>query len=114
VAGVSTEITEIEEPGTETPHEIEATSAQLAAIEEERGWFRGVIKGGLIGFPIGALAFVGLVAISLVGQGFEMKSMLVVAAIVGLNAGAFFGPWAAVVAHAHKVDEADARAAHHG
>lgn len=103
----------IEEPGTETPHEIEKTSAQLAAIEEERGWFRGVVKGGLLGLPIGAAAFVGLAALSLVGQGFELTPMLVVAAIVGLNAGAFFGPWAAVVAHAHRVDEADARAAHH-
>jgi NO-binding membrane sensor protein with MHYT domain len=111
VTSVETEV--VEDPGTDTPIEIEASASQLAAIEEERGWFRGVIKGGLIGLPIGAVAFVGIAAISLVGQGFEIKSMLVVAAIVGLNAGAFFGPWAAVVAHAHRVDESDQRAAHH-
>ncbi|MGH9026932.1 MAG: hypothetical protein ACRDWD_12570 [Acidimicrobiia bacterium] len=103
----------VEDPGTDTPIEIEATSSQLAAVEAERGWFRAVVKGGLIALPIGALVFVGLAALALVGQGFQMTSMLVVAAVVGLNAGAFFGPWAAVIRHAHMVDEADARAAHH-
>ena len=111
MSDVDTEV--VEEPGTETPIEIEVTAAQLAALEEERGWFRGVIKGALIGLPIGAAAFLGLVSLALVGQGFEVKGMLVVAIIVGFNAGAFFGPWAAVVRHAHRVDEADERAAHH-
>jgi hypothetical protein len=111
VTAVDTEV--VEEPGTDTPIEIEATRSQLAALEAERGWFRGAIKGGIIGLPIGALVFVGLAALALVGQGFEMTAMLVVAAVVGLNAGLFFGPWAAVVRHAHMIDEADERAAHH-
>jgi hypothetical protein len=111
VTAVETEV--VEDPGTDTPIEIEATGGQLAALEAERGWFRGAVKGGIIGMPIGALVFVGLAALALVGQGHQVNAALVVAGVVGLNAGLFFGPWAAVVRHAHMVDEADEHAAHH-
>jgi NO-binding membrane sensor protein with MHYT domain len=103
----------VQEPGTDTPVEIEATSNQLAAVEAERRWFRAVVKGFLLGAPIGALVFVGLVSLALVGQGVEIKGALVVAVVVGINGGLFFGPWAAVLKHSPALDEADERAAYH-
>ncbi len=79
----------------------------------ERSMARAVLVGMAVGIPLGALVWVGLVALALAGTNWPVGPALGMAAGVGAFAGMFFGGWAGVVAWAHTLDDLDQRAARH-
>ena len=79
----------------------------------ERSMARAVLVGMAVGIPLGALVWVGLVALALAGTNWSLGPALAMAVGVGALAGMFFGGWAGVVAWAHTLDDVDGRVARH-
>jgi hypothetical protein len=93
-----------------------AETADLAELQAEaraaeRDFVYSAMKGVLIGMPVGALIWMGMVAlaISLADVSWEVLPALGMGAAVGVFAGAFLGGWVGVTAKAEHLEEAELR-----
>ena len=77
--------------------------------EVERSFARSLTIGMLVGMPVGAAIWIGLVAIALVGSSWPLGPAFAMAAAVGVFAGAFFGGWVGTMAKAQALDEVEHR-----
>jgi hypothetical protein len=82
--------------------------------EAEASFWRHAVIGVLIGMPVCAVIWVGIVALAMVVTGTDLDwgVAMIMAVIVGCFAGIFFGGWAGVTISAEKLEEAE-RASHH-
>jgi hypothetical protein len=88
----------------EVPAELQAAEASF---------WRYAVIGVLIGMPVCAVIWVGIVALAMVVTGTDLDwgVAMIMAVIVGCFAGIFFGGWAGVTISAEKLEEAE-RASH--
>jgi hypothetical protein len=89
-----------------TPAVVEA---QERVREAEHSMARAALVGILVGMPICALIWVGLVGLSLAlaEVSVDVWVALVMAVVVGMFAGAFLGGWAGVTLTAEHLEEAE-------
>ena len=75
--------------------------------EAEHSMAHAALVGVLLGIPIGAVVWIGIVALSLatVGGSYDAGAWFGMAALVGAFAGSFIGGWAGVAATAGHMDE---------
>jgi hypothetical protein len=109
----------VEEPEASSPQLVAVTdAAPLEAVPPlvppeivaaEAHWWRGLVLGALIGIPVCALLWMGIVGLALVvaDPGWPVWPALGMAACVGVFAGMFLGGWAGVTACAEQLDEAE-------
>jgi len=73
----------------------------------ERSLMHAATVGALVGMALGALLWIGLVALglALTGAHYDVVAWLAMAAGVGVFGGAFLGSWAGVTAAAERMDE---------
>jgi hypothetical protein len=96
----------------------EAGMAAPGVTEEvaaaERSWWRGLVIGIVIGVPVCAVIWVGIVAAALAvaGGDWPMAPALGMAAVVGVFAGMFLGGWAGVTTQAEALDHAERHSQH--
>ena len=101
-----------EVPAPRAPGDVDAAAdLQAHARAAERSLGRAAVRGVLIGMPVCAVIWTGIVglALAVAGGGWGVLPALGMGAVVGLFAGAFFGGWAGVTAKAHELDEAERR-----
>jgi hypothetical protein len=84
-----------------------ATDPDAEVREAERSLLHAATVGALVGMALGAVVWVGLVALglALTGASYDVAAWLAMAAGVGVFAGAFLGSWAGVTATADRMDE---------
>ena len=82
---------------------------QAAARSAEVSLARSAVRGVLIGMPVCAVIWVGIVALGLAmaGGSWDLLPALGIGAVVGMFSGAFFGGWAGVTAAAEQLEEAE-------
>lgn len=87
----------------------EPAHLQAAAREAERTFARRAVIGVLVGMPVGALIWTGIVwlALALGAGGWDVWPALGMGAAVGVFAGSFLGGWAGVMWGAGQLDEAE-------
>jgi hypothetical protein len=68
--------------------------AEEQQVSAERGFWSATLVGALIGMVVCAGLWVLIVAIALVGAGWSLGPPLLMAAGIGVFAGAFLGGWA--------------------
>jgi Mg/Co/Ni transporter MgtE len=90
-------------------------SPQAQVRDAERRLGRAAVTGMLIGMPLCAVLWVGIVALALTSgdADWDVLPALGMAVVVGMFAGAFFGGWAGVTLTAHALDEAELEASRH-
>jgi hypothetical protein len=88
---------------------------QAEARAAERASGLSALRGVLIGMPIGAVVWMGIVALALAmaGGDWEILPALGMGAAVGVFAGAFLGGWAGVTVKAEELEEAELRIVQH-
>jgi hypothetical protein len=86
-----------------------AAALQAAAQEAERTFAHRAVIGVLVGMPVGALIWTGIVglALALGAGGWDVWPALAMGAAVGVFAGSFLGGWAGVMWGAAQLDEAE-------
>ncbi len=100
-----------------TQIEVAPEHAALAPLEEaraaERELLAATIRYSLYAIPICVAVWIGIVSIALaLADSGSFAVALPVAGGIGVIAGAFFGAWAAFLAKADRLEEADRRALH--
>jgi hypothetical protein len=87
-----------------------APSAREAEqLDAERHLMRDAIIGVCVGMVVGAAIWAFLVFLALVGTDWEPGPMIVMGALVGVFAGAFYGGWAGVVAGSNRLEHAESQ-----
>jgi hypothetical protein len=70
---------------------------------------RDAIIGVCVGMVVGAAIWAFLVFLALVGTDWDLGPTMVMGALVGVFAGAFYGGWAGVVAGSGRLEHAESR-----
>ena len=91
------------------PEAADGEQLQADARAAEVKLARSALLGILIGMPVCAVIWVGIVALGLgmAGGSWDVLPALAMGAAVGVFAGAFLGGWAGVTAAAEQLEEAE-------
>jgi hypothetical protein len=99
---------ELPAPGTPTLVTV-ADEGDLDELQEraERTFWRDAVVGAAVGMVVCAGLWMVIVAVALVGAGWELGPPLAMAAGVGVFAGAFLGGWVGVMAGVGRLEAAE-------
>lgn len=103
----------VREPAVATPGAAPVPAVDEMQLEAERSLLRDAIVGIVVGMFVGAGVWALLVLVALAGTDWDLGPAMWMGAGVGVFAGSFYGGWAGTVVGCRKLEEAEARSAHH-